>query len=300
MPNDLRAVDRYPRRWPAVMLAVLVAVADVGVRAQGLPLLTARHLDSRASVKVFNPTGAVQLVGWDRDSLEVRGIVSPRSGYYVAGDAKGVKLGVNEADAGAPPAHGDITIHLPRGASVSVKTVNGAIDATDATGWFYTIAGAVRMRGTAKSIEIETMRGDVELNAAVPWLRARAGSGHVSVHGAAQDVDVSTISGSLDVATGEIARGQFASVSGDIHCVGAPAAGAILDFSDHSGAVEFALPRSATGRFTLSSVTGTIVNGFTSVRPVSRDQRSVRFTLGRGDADVTVRTFKGAIHVRPE
>jgi DUF4097 and DUF4098 domain-containing protein YvlB len=225
--------------------------------------------------------------------------VSPRNAYFAVGYARGMKIGVDDPRPGQPAPRGDIAIYLPRGTQVSVKTVNGDIDAADVSGWLYTVAGAVRVSGTAATIEVEDMRGDVDLNATVPWLRARDGSGRMTVRGAVQDADISTISGALDVPDGGIMRGQFASVSGDIRWNGAPAAGAILDFSNHSGAVDLALARGAAGAFTLSTIEGTIANAFAAVRPVAQEQRSAHFRIGSGGGDVTVRTFKGAIHVRP-
>jgi hypothetical protein len=50
----------------------------------------------------------------------------------------------------------------------------------------------------------------------------------------------------------------------------------------------------------LSSVSGPIENGFTRVSPIASPPRTMRFNLGGGDAHVSVRTFKGAIRVRPE
>jgi DUF4097 and DUF4098 domain-containing protein YvlB len=209
-----------------------------------------------------------------------------------------VKFGVEEPP-GSKPARGDLTEVLPAGTQVSVKTVNGDIDATDVSGWFYTIGGHVHISGAAASIDIDAMRGDVDVRATAPWLRARSGEGRMMVRGALQDVDASTISGALDVASDAILRGQFASVSGDIHYVGAPATRAILDFSDHSGAVDLEIPRSASGTYALSTVTGTISAGFTQVRPASQSEHTVRLSLGRGGPDVTVRTFKGPIRVHP-
>jgi DUF4097 and DUF4098 domain-containing protein YvlB len=287
----------------AVVLALaapLVSAANGASGGRKDPVLTARHLNRGASLKVFNATGAVRIVGWSHDSLEVRGNVSPRSRYYGYADSIGGKIGMEETRPGEPPTHGDLTLFVPRGTQLSVKTVNGNIDATDVSGWFYTVAGAVRVGGTAKTIEIDAMRGDIDLDVSVPWLHARAGAGHVVVRGAVEDADITTIDGALDLMSSGIMRGQFASVSGDIRWAGAPARGAILDFSNHSGAVEFTLPRSTIGTFALSTVSGTIANGFAQVRPVAQADRSVRVTFGRGGADVTVRTFKGAIRMRPE
>jgi hypothetical protein len=300
----MRSELKSSGRIGAVVLAVLVAVPTGVASSRSAtpprePVLTARHLNRRASIKVFNAAGAVRLIAWAHDSLEVLGTITPARRYYAGGDANGVKFGVEEPP-GSKPARGDLTVFLPAGTEVSVKTANGDIDATDVSGWFYTIGGHVHVSGTATSIDIEAMRGDVEVRATVPWLRARSGEGRMTVRGALQDVDASTISGALDVASETILRGQFASVSGEIHYAGAPAARAILDFSDHSGAVDLAIAPSASGTYSLSTVTGTISTAFTPVRPVSQSEHAVRLNLGRGGADVTVRTFKGAIRVHPQ
>jgi hypothetical protein len=131
-------------------------------------------------------------------------------------------------------------------------------------------------------------------------MRARTGEGHLLLRGRPEDVDAATISGTLDIATTTPMRGQFSSVSGDIHYAGAPAGGAIFEFSNHSGAVDMALPPSTAGTFALSTVAGAIENRLSRVTPVATPPRSLRLTLGRGGASVTVRTFKGAIRLRPE
>jgi hypothetical protein len=283
----------------AALAMPLDPAAVVSTSARTAPVLTARHMNKGASLKVFNPTGSVRLVGWSHDSLEVHGDVSPRKRYYAAGDANGAKVGMEESGANETPAQGDLIIYVPRGTQASVKTANGNIDATDISGWFYAIGGGVHISGTAASIEVDAMRGDVEISAVVPWLHVRAGAGHVVVHGAVTDADVTTIGGALDIAGAGIMRGQFSSVTGDIRWSGPPAMKAILDFSNHSGAIEFALPASTGATLSLSTVTGIISNGFAQIHPVSQAERSIRVTFGRGGADVAARTFKGAIRVKP-
>jgi len=286
--------------------AAAMFVSPFANRANNAPgarketVLTARHMNKGASLKGFNPAGSVKLVGWNRDSIEVRGEVTPRRRYYAAGDANGFKVGIDDGPMNEATPHGDLTIYLPKGTQVSLKTVNGNIEADDVSGWFYTIAGSVRIGGSAKSIEVDAMRGDVDIGVTVPWLHVRAGEGHVVLHGTVTDADVSTIGGKLDITSGSIRRGQFASVAGDVRWTGPPVSGAILDFSNHTGAVEFALPRSTAATFSLSTVSGTIANGFVQVRSVSQSERSVRVTFGKGGADVAVRTFKGAIRMRPQ
>ena len=295
--------------WDSLKLAFSFAVLGVFVgEAQtpsDLPVLEARRVSPTFSLNVWNPAGHVKLVAWDRDSLVVRGRVD-RARYFFGGDSNGAKLGLNGAKLGiesnksgddARPS--DFEIWFPRRGRISVKTASADIEGVDVSGSFYTVSGAIRLTGTSTSIEAESMTGNLDLGANVPWLRARTGDGHLLLRGRPQDVDASTIGGTLDIATQSVLRGQFSSVSGDIHYAGAPPSGAILEFSNHSGSVDLLLPSSASGVFALSSVSGAIENSLPRVRPAAAP-RSMRITLGRGDASVTVRTFRGTIRLRSD
>jgi hypothetical protein len=144
------------------------------------------------------------------------------------------------------------------------------------------------------------MNGNLDMNVATPWMKARAGNGNLLLRGEPQDVDASTIGGTLSIATSAVLRGQFSSVTGDVHFVGAPSPRAILEFSSHSGAVELLMPQSASALLSLSSISGPIENGFARVRPSSLTPQSMKISLGSGDAQLTVRTFKGPIRLRAQ
>src|SRR5579872_3520991 len=59
-------------------------------------ILGARHAAANASVKLFVPNGSVQLIGWAHDSVLVRGTVARGEKFYLLGNAKGVKAGIDE------------------------------------------------------------------------------------------------------------------------------------------------------------------------------------------------------------
>lgn len=268
--------------------------------SQQLPVLRARHLAPTADVKVFHVAGSIRLIGWDRDSIVVRGRVARGDGFYLAGSDSAVKFGVESRSGTRDPSPSDLVVYLPRQARMALKTVTANVTASDLSGWFYSVSGNLHFSGSATSVDAQTMRGDLDLDVTSPWVRARTGSGHLLLRGAPQDVDVATVSGRLDFAAAGVLRAQVVSVSGDIHYVGTPARGSIADFSNHSGAVEFSLPPSASGVFTLSSVSGPIENGFRQVRPAGSPTQGLRVTLGRGDSQVMVRTFKGAIRLKTQ
>ncbi len=264
------------------------------------PVLLARHAVSGVQAKVFNPVGAVRLVGWDKDSIVVRGRVVRGHRFYFGGTDSAIKFGLEERGDGKAGGRSDLVAYVPRRSQVSLKTVTGDIIASDVSGWFYTVSGDVRLSGTASTVEVQSISGNVDLNVVTPWVHARTGDGNLLVRGEPQDVDASTIGGTLSIASSTILRGQFGSVSGDIQYAASPAAGGIFDFSNHSGAIEFLLARSVSGVFSLSSIVGAIENGFSQVRPIASTPQSIRLSFGRGGAQITARTFKGAIRLRPQ
>lgn len=284
------------------LLIPFVLAASLGAQAPSDgPLLRARHLSATANVKLFVPAGSVRLIGWDRDSIVVRGS-TPRGVkmIFVADDSR-AKLDLSSMDEStATPSN--ITMYVPRRAQISAKTVTADITASNTSGWFYSVSGDLRFSGDATSVDALSMSGNIDVDATTSWLRARTGSGHLLVRGAPQDVDASTVSGTLDIAAAAIIRGQFASVSGNIHYVGTPARGAIFDISNHSGNVELMMPPTASGVFLLTTVVGSINESLVQSHPVGSTEggHTIRLILGRGDAHVTVRTFKGAIEVRQQ
>jgi DUF4097 and DUF4098 domain-containing protein YvlB len=265
-------------------------------------VLRARALDATAAVKVFNPAGSIRLVGWDRDSIVVRGRVARGAHFFFGGSSAGVKLGVEDPIAGGDSPPSDLVIYLPRRSQMSIKSASANIAGTDVSGWFYSVSGSIQLMGSATSVEAETMNGNIDLAVAVPWMRARTGDGTLTLRGAAEEVDLSTIAGTLNVLSTSVRRGRFASVTGDIRVLGAPPDDALIELSNHEGAVDLRLPRSASGVFDLSTISGTIENGFTEARPAATSttrNRSLRVQLGGGGAHVTVRTFKGPIRLIP-
>jgi hypothetical protein len=192
-----------------------------------------------------------------------------------------------------------LVVYVPRRATVSVRASSADITATDVGGSFVSGSGTIRVAGEAGSVDAEAINGNLDLDVTTPWIRAHTGQGRLLVRGSPQDVDASTIGGTLEIAASSILRGRFSSVTGDIRYAATPAPSALFDFSDHGGAVDFLLPRTASARLDLSSITGGIENGFLQVRPASSGPHNLRITLGGGDAQITVRTFKGTIRLRP-
>ena len=284
--------------------SIIAPAAAGGQRGTKDIVLEAHQVSPTAPLKIYGVAGSVRLVGWDRDSVVVTAQTRPAD-FFFFHDRGGIKTGVDQFRFGIEEARGEssakpvhFVVYLPKQSRIAIKTVSAGIDGTDVTGWFYSASGSIQLRGASANLEVETINGNIDINANTSWLRARTGRGRLIVRGAVQDVDASTVDGELDVATPAVMRGRFASVTGDIRYAAAPAPGSIFDFSNHSGAVDMALPRDVSAAFDLSSVTGAVENGLGQARPVAGGAHSLRLTTGHGDAQMTVRTFKGTIRLR--
>lgn len=296
----MRADFRYGVLMAAGVATTLLGQGVAHGHSEDRPLIRARALGAVAPVKMFIANGTVHLIGWDQDSIVIRGHLPDAAELHLTGtDTGGMKL-IVEARHGESPVVADLVIYLPRRSQASLKSVDASITVKDVSGWFYTVSGSIRVSGSASSVEAVAMTGNIDLEVTAPWVKAQTGQGHVLIRGAPQDVDASTIGGAVDIAAGSILRGRFSSVTGDIRYAGAPAPRSLFEFSNHAGSVDFLLARDVSATFDLSSVTGDLANGFVQVRPVALGSHGMRLHLGTGEAQVTVRTFKGTIRVRPQ
>jgi hypothetical protein len=195
-------------------LAALAALAALTLLLVSSPALSQERIERRmaldpdASIKAFIPAGSVRVIGWDRDSLVVTGTVAKGARFSFGGGRRGVKFEVGNGSNGgrrddAPLSR--LTVYLPRGSQLSLKSASADIDGTDVSGWFYTVGGRITLRGVASAIEAEAMGGDVTLAVSAPWVRARTGSGAIRLGGRVQDAAASSISGRVEIASAGLA-----------------------------------------------------------------------------------------------
>ena len=286
----------------------VLAIVTLGVAGSALDTARAEaqvsvrrgvRVDSTVGMKVSVPAGSIRFIGWDRDSLHVEGTIGKGDTFFFGGAGSGAKFGIDEADGRAvQPAQ--LTAYVPRAARVSVRTISASIDANDVSGWFTTVGGNVRVSGRATDVQVEAIDGSIILDVNAPVARARTGSGTLTAGGTLDDLIASTVSGSLTVTATGLGRARLESVTGAIVLATSLERAASIAIDNHSGSVELRLPLNVAASFDLTSVAGTITNGFDK-RPATtgrqaRGQELSFYTDPKG-AQVTVRTFKGPIRL---
>src|SRR6185503_5490404 len=149
-------------------------------------------------------------------------------------------------------------------------------------------------------LNVESMDGAVTIEGAASWLRAKTATGDITLSGSGgEDVALTTVSGTIRVASGRYERARLESVTGPVIFAGDLAPRATLDANTHSGPIELRLSRKSNADLDVASVAGTIENALTG-RPAiaGREGRGqeIGLTLGSGGARVFLRSFKG--HIR--
>jgi hypothetical protein len=253
-------------------------------------VLAARPLAAQRAivVRLVDIRGPVVLVGWDRDSVAVRGaarlaVTGPRDAVRVDGRASG----------------GDAAeILVPRHARIEVRG-GGALDATGLDGELEVSAatGRVRVEGALRRVQVETFgagggAGNVEIVGPHASVEVRTPDGMVVVRGVRGELAVTTTSGDIAVGAARVRRARLESVSGAVSFKGVVERAGTLEAQSHSGDVELRVPPDVAATVELAAPGGTIRSEFGGGAGTPR-----RFTTGDGGASLVARSFKGHVSV---
>lgn len=297
-----RRAVQAPYRLALGTLLVAVVLGAASTTADAQQRVSRRiAVDSNVAVKVWVSAGSIKLVGWDRDSLVVEGTIGKGDAFFFGGAGAGAKFGVDDLPGGKLAQPVDLVAYVPRRGRVSVRSVTGSIEANNLSGAYNTVSGDIRVSGKTDDLQAEAMDGAIHINVTSPIARARTGSGSLEVGGYVEDLSAATVSGPITITTEGIIRGRFETVTGTVVIDAPIERAASIDVDSHNGAVDLRLPPALTGDFELTSVTGTISNGFDKRAPVvgrqGRGQELVFVTSAKGPR-IVVRTFKGPIALR--
>lgn len=290
----------------ALALAALVAGASPVHGQQRMERGARASAD--ATIRIYNLSGATIVSGWDRDSVALVATLEPGAGrLYIGGSGSAIKLGVEAqvgAVTGAPTGGARLEVRVPRGSVVWVKAADAAIDVDGVRGGLdlYSVTGDVRVRGTPETVRAESMEGGVFLDVRAPWARAKTASGRIELGGEIGDIAATTVSGAIHVTAARQARARIESVTGPVVVSGRPSRGGAWEIETHSGSVTLELAPDTDAEITVHSFGGEVRSDLGRVASRRVDDLSgseLRIVAGGGGTAFAVRTFKGAVAIRP-
>lgn len=291
-----------PVRVTAGVLAWLLPLAAVQAQQR---VNVGHRTSATVSVRLFATVGDVKVIGWDRDSVEMTGVVptSARVGSSANAPvgAQGMKMFVEVQDENAAR-DGRLVLRVPRGARVWIKTGSADVDITGVTGGIdiNVVGGSIAVHGNPRECRAESMDGSVTINGAPLWLRAKTATGDITLRGG-QDVGASTISGTIRSSGGEVERAKLEATTGTISFASLLARNGSVELETHSGPIDVQQAYRANVEIDAATITGAIDNLWTKARPImGREGRGMTLTTtsGVGGGRIVIRSFKGTVQLR--
>jgi DUF4097 and DUF4098 domain-containing protein YvlB len=267
-------------RWyvPVLLLAVGTLSAGQDVNRT---LSAARD----GSIEIENLAGSVRVIGWDKGQIEITGTLGRGTEELeIESERDETRIEVVIPSGTYRDLEGsDLVIRVPRGSEVSVETVSADIEVDGVNG----------------SVDAETVSGNVDVRGAPQSVSAESVSGDVTVEGGPKEVELASVSGNIEFEDGgDLEDGEFESVSGNIRARADFGSGD-FEFETVSGTIEVRVPSGVSAEFDVETFSGSIRADF-GPRVDSGDYgmgKTLSFSLGSGDASISISSFSGSIRI---
>ena len=284
------------------MAMVVLGVWAGAAQADSKSFERAVPAEPRGVDDISNVSGRIEVIGWDRPEVNVRGeldegvervdvtsehgrtvvkVVLPHTGHH--GDA-------------------ELRVKVPKESEVDVSAVSAEVTTSGVLGEqrLSAVSGDITAE-FAGDLEVKTVSGEVKLkgHGQPARLHVSSVSGDVRLEHGAGDLEAGTTSGSLVVSLDSARSVRARTTSGDLHFEGKLTRGADLDATSVSGDLKVRASAEAGYSYEARSVSGDITNCF-AAQPVERHHGSghaLEGTRGEGAGHVRLKTLSGEIQL---
>jgi hypothetical protein len=207
------------------------------------------------------------------------------------------------------PGSVDYTISVPEDASVTLKTISGAIRATNVKGELRAdaVAGAIAVTGARKLEALKCVTGNVDIvdASADDPVMASTYSGNITVRGLkGRALQVTSVSGNIRLDDAQVDRLTVRTVQGNLEFNGDLARSGRYEFTSHSGDIRLALSGNTGFEVVANTLSGSVHSDFAVVNErggrgqVPPPQAQViRGAVGDASAMLALRAFSGNISI---
>lgn len=313
-PTDLSNLCSHPApksraatlaRAGAALLALLALAVPAAAEK---PVDETRPVAGDAKVSIETLSGSVEVTGWSRNEVKITGTVGDdTNGLTITGGGDELQIEVDIPEGrhkGNRDLDAKLVISVPAGARLDVESVSSSAKVGGVTGTVHaeSVSGSIDVDGAPQSVQAETVSGTVRVVGSRGKVRAESVSGSVEIDGGEGEISASTVSGTIKAEVGEIDRGRFETVSGEIRFNGELAPDGELTVEGHSGEIDIALPAGTSAAFHVETFSGDVDNRLSADQARRTSEyapgKELEFTLGAGDGNVSVESFSGQVVLR--
>ena len=292
-------------------LPLLLCLLPGGQAFADTPLDLHHAAAPTAHITINNVKGTVNVVAWDRSDVHVGGqlgdgaaplaIEGSENNLTINVQAKGHEGWFNWSGENAMEPT-TLDVNVPRSASVKVSVVSAPLSIDGIKGG---------------DIEVNSVSGQVRINAQTPALNVVAVSGNVAFSGHAEQAKLQTVSGDiltpslgrtveLQTVSGRIQSGggpwqqlNLSTVSGDVQLTGSLADGGSMSIDSMSGNVTLQFQHPLSANIHASTFSGNLHSDFgTPTRPEHGPGNTLDTVAGSGSGKIHIETFSGDLKIR--
>jgi DUF4097 and DUF4098 domain-containing protein YvlB len=286
-------------------LAVAAALASAGQAIAAETVTRTAAADPRGDVEIVNVSGEVTVSGWDRSEVEVsadlgRGVQR----LDVESDKRRVSINVVLRNGRSSSGSADLVVRVPRNSRVTVRTVSADLAVSDVQGAqnLQAVSGSITSEVWGEDFEARSVSGEILARGRGGTGRARVStvSGNVELMELGNDLELTTVTGDMDVKVAEILRARFKTTNGDLDLRGKLARGARVEAEAINGDLRMHFGQPVDAEFDIETFNGEIDSCFGQ-----RSRRTsefapgneLRFREGGGSARVRIKTLNGGVEI---
>ena len=312
------------RVWIGILLALAVALAaradeantEMTITTENGVAKTLSHnfpLAADGRIEVNNVRGSVTITGGGADGVRVGGSLGAGSKLVVEGDHRRLELRVEAEKTGwfgnrGPSNASALVLDVPQGASIKLDLVsaNGTVNGINGRSIeIDSVSGDVRVAAAAREVEIDSVSGNVAVQSARAGTTERAHvqtvSGNIRVDGADGRVKLDTVSGKIVFAAPSVGELGLESVSGNLEANVAPAKGARIRAETMSGGVRLILPAALSARIHAETFSGNLKSDYGRVvKEEPGPGSSLDVEGGDNGTRVDAQSFSGTVELRKQ
>ncbi|HWU77229.1 MAG TPA: DUF4097 family beta strand repeat-containing protein [Rhodanobacter sp.] len=279
----------------------------------GTPIQLQHAASPTAQVRISNIAGSVNVVGWDRNEVQVSGELGDGARpLAISGDNDKLTIKV-EAQSGSgwlnwggdsKMAPTTLELHVPRAASLDIDVISAPLVIDGVNGGnieVNTISGKARINARTPSLKVDSVSGGIELAGHADRAELQTVSGDILAPVLGNSASLQTISGRIQAAGGPWQKFSLSTVSGDVQLTGAVTTDGKVSIDSMSGDVQLQLPSGSTGSLHASSFSGDLRSDFGS--PIQAEHgpgSSLDVRLGNGNGKIHIETFSGDLRIRKQ
>ncbi len=267
-------------------------------------LATTAHVDTTIVVRpgtrldVDNFGGSVTVNAWPKDAVRLEAERPSRSRIELDNE-EGV-LSMRSIGRMGPPGSVDYTLQVPRWMEIRITGVlnDASVSGTEAPVRLEAVKGDLAVRGGREQLELQTVQGAVRVEHARGRVAAHAVTEGILLDDVDGEIRAETVNGEIRLQRVRSRQVDCSSVNGSLDYEGEIADGGHYSFATHNGDITVVLPAKPSADVSVSTFSGEFESGFPVSITRTRRDRSFRFTLGSGGADLELESFQGTIRLR--